>query len=108
VPLVGPFLRFEPFEIALETTSDYEFCYDLLKSPGHHAAMAHPLKTRIIAVAKVKKDGRTSSMCERRRNVHQSLRSKRLIYSSFILLNLSLLSSMVCPNLFENLWLVGK
>ncbi|HDS44513.1 MAG TPA: IS110 family transposase [Methanomicrobia archaeon] len=50
------FSGLEGLEIALEASTNYEYFYDLLESLGHHVVVAHPLKTRMIADAKVKTD----------------------------------------------------
>jgi transposase len=50
------FSGLECLEIALEASTNYEYFYDLLESLGHHVVVAHPLKTRMIADAKVKTD----------------------------------------------------
>lgn len=52
------FSGLECLEIALEASTNYEYFYDLLESLGHHVVVAHPLKTRMIADAKVKTDKR--------------------------------------------------
>ena len=50
------FSGLEHLEIALEASTNYEYYYDLLESLGHHVVVAHPLKTRMIADAKIKTD----------------------------------------------------
>jgi transposase len=52
------FSGLECLEIALEATTTSEYFYDALKSLGHHVVVAHPLKTRMIADAKIKTDKR--------------------------------------------------
>jgi transposase len=47
------FSGLEHLEIALEA-STHEYYYDLLESLGHQVVVAHPLKTRMIADAKIK------------------------------------------------------
>jgi transposase len=47
------FSGLEHLEIALEASTNYEYFYDLLESLGHHVVVAHPLKTRMIADAKI-------------------------------------------------------
>jgi transposase len=44
----------ERLEIALEASTNYEYYYDVLESQRHRVVVAHPLKTRIIADAKIK------------------------------------------------------
>jgi transposase len=54
---IGEFFSgLERLEIALEASTNYEYFYDLLESLGHHVVVAHPLKTRMIADAKIKTD----------------------------------------------------
>ncbi|RZN44272.1 MAG: hypothetical protein EFT35_00140 [Methanophagales archaeon ANME-1-THS] len=50
------FSGLERLEIALEASTNYEYYYDLLESLGHRVVAAHPLKTRMIADAKIKTD----------------------------------------------------
>jgi transposase len=50
------FSGLERLEIALEASSNYEYYYDLLESLGHRVVVSHPLKTRMIADAKIKTD----------------------------------------------------
>lgn len=50
------FSGLEHLEIALEASTNYDYFYDLLESLGHHVVVAHPLKTRMIADAKIKTD----------------------------------------------------
>lgn len=40
--------------IAFEASGNYEYFYDLLESFGHRVIPAHPLKTKMIAEAKIK------------------------------------------------------
>jgi transposase len=42
--------------IAYEASGNYEYFYDVLSGLGHEVKLAHPLKTRLIAEAKVKTD----------------------------------------------------
>jgi transposase len=50
------FAGFGNLEIALEATTNYEYFYDVLEGLGHHVVVAHPLKTRMIAEAKITTD----------------------------------------------------
>lgn len=50
------FSGIEDLEIAIEASSNYEYFYDLLESLGYKVVLAHPLKTRMIADAKIKTD----------------------------------------------------
>lgn len=50
------FSGLEDLEIAFEASGSYEYFYDLLESLGHKVVLAHPLKTRMIADAKIKTD----------------------------------------------------
>ena len=50
------FSGLERLKIALEASTNYEYYYDLLESLGHRVVVAHPLKTRMIADAKIKTD----------------------------------------------------
>jgi transposase len=50
------FSGLERLEIALEASTNYEYYYDLFESLGHRVVVAHPLKTRMIADAKIKTD----------------------------------------------------
>ena len=50
------FSGLENLEIAFEASSNYEYFYDLLESFGHKVVLAHPLKTKMIAEAKIKTD----------------------------------------------------
>jgi transposase len=50
------FSGIEDLEIALEASSNYEYFYDLMEGLGHKVVLAHPLKTRMIADAKIKTD----------------------------------------------------
>jgi hypothetical protein len=45
------FSGLERLDIALATSSNYEYFYDLLESMGHHVMVMHPLKTRMVADA---------------------------------------------------------
>jgi transposase len=47
------FSGLERLEIALEASTNYEY-YDLLESLGHRVVVSPPLKTRMIADAKIK------------------------------------------------------
>ena len=47
---------------ALEATSNYQWMYDKLESLGHRVDLAHPLKVKAIASAKVKTDKIDSSI----------------------------------------------
>ena len=42
--------------VALEATTNYEYFYDLLDGLGTTVNLSHPLKTRLIADARVKTD----------------------------------------------------
>lgn len=58
---------FKPFaeskvSIALEATSNYQWMYDTLEGLGHQVSLAHPLKVKAIASAKVKTDKIDSSI----------------------------------------------
>jgi transposase len=50
------FSGLEDLEIAFEASTNYEYFYDLLESLGHKVVLAHPLKTRMIAEARIKTD----------------------------------------------------
>ena len=50
------FACLENLEVALEATTNYEYFYDVLASLGHRVVVAHPLKTRMIAEAKITTD----------------------------------------------------
>ncbi len=50
------FSDLEDLEIAFEASTNYEYFYDLLEGLGHKVVLAHPLKTRMIADAKIKTD----------------------------------------------------
>ena len=52
------FSDLENIEITFEASSNYEYFYDLLESLGHKVVLAHPLKAKIIAEAKIKTDKR--------------------------------------------------
>jgi len=56
------FSDLENLEIALEATTNYEYFYDLLESLGHRVVLAHPLKTRMIAEAKITTDKISAKM----------------------------------------------
>jgi transposase len=53
---IGFFSGLKRLEIALEASTNYEYYYDLLESFGHRVVVSHPLKTRMIAGAKIKTD----------------------------------------------------
>jgi len=46
----------EDLTIAFEASGNYEYFYDLLEGLGHKVVLAHPLKTKMIAEAKIKTD----------------------------------------------------
>ena len=50
------FSGLERLEVAIEATTNHEYFYDLLVGLGHHVVVAHPLKTRMIAEAKIVTD----------------------------------------------------
>ena len=50
------FASLENLEVAIEATTNYEYFYDLLEGLGHRVVVAHPLKTRMIAEAKITTD----------------------------------------------------
>ena len=50
------FSDLEDLTIAFEASGNYEYFYDLLESFGHKVVLAHPLKTKMIAEAKIKTD----------------------------------------------------
>jgi len=50
------FASLENQEVAIEATTNYEYFYDLLEGLGHRVVVAHPLKTRMIAEAKITTD----------------------------------------------------
>ncbi|MDI6885461.1 MAG: IS110 family transposase [archaeon] len=50
------FSDLEDLEIAFEASTNYEYFYDLLEGLGHKVVLAHPLKTRMIAEARIKTD----------------------------------------------------
>lgn len=50
------FSGLEDLTIAFEASSNYEYFYDLLEGLGHKVILAHPLKTKMIAEAKIKTD----------------------------------------------------
>jgi transposase len=57
------FSGLERLEIVLETSTKYEYYYDLLESLGHRVVVApHPLKTRMIAAAKIKTEKRDAKI----------------------------------------------
>jgi transposase len=43
-------------KVAYEASGNYEYFYEVLSGLGHEVKLAHPLKTRLIAEAKVKTD----------------------------------------------------
>lgn len=45
-----------PVTVALEATTHYTWMYDTLESLGHRVQLAHPLKVRAIASARIKTD----------------------------------------------------
>lgn len=50
------FYGLEDLTVAFEASSNYEYFYDLLEGLGHKVVLAHPLKTKMIAEAKIKTD----------------------------------------------------
>jgi transposase len=50
------FSGLEDLTIAFEASGNYEYFYDLLEGLGHKVILAHPLKTKMIADAKIKTD----------------------------------------------------
>lgn len=50
------FSGLEDLTIAFEASGNYEYFYDLLEGLGHKVVLAHPLKTKMIAEAKIKTD----------------------------------------------------
>ena len=50
------FSEFEELTIAIETCNTWEHIFETLETDRHQVALAHPLKTRIIAEARVKTD----------------------------------------------------
>jgi transposase len=50
------FSGLEDLTIAFEASGNYEYFYDLLEGLGHNVVLAHPLKTKMIAEAKIKTD----------------------------------------------------
>jgi transposase len=50
------FSGLEDLKIAFEASGNYEYFYDLLEGLGHKVVLAHPLKTKMIAEAKIKTD----------------------------------------------------
>ena len=50
------FQEFKELTIAIEACNHWEHIFEILESKGHHVVLAHPLKTRIIAEARVKTD----------------------------------------------------
>lgn len=46
----------QPVTVALEATTNYAWMYDTLESLGHTVKLAHPLKVRAIASARIKTD----------------------------------------------------
>jgi len=50
------FASLENLEVAIEATTNYEYFYDLLEGLGHRVVVAHPVKTRMIAEAKITTD----------------------------------------------------
>lgn len=46
----------EGVRVAYEASGNYEYFYEVLSGLGHEVKLAHPLKTRLIAEAKVKTD----------------------------------------------------
>jgi transposase len=50
------FSGLEDLTIAFEASGNYEYFYDLLESFWHKVVLAHPLKTKMIAEAKIKTD----------------------------------------------------
>jgi len=52
----GFFSGYERITIAIEACNTWEHIFDTLEMDGHQVVLAHPLKTRIIAEARVKTD----------------------------------------------------
>jgi len=50
------FSGLERLDVAVEATTNHEYFYDLLECLGHHLVVAHPMKTRMIAEAKIVTD----------------------------------------------------
>ncbi len=50
------FQDFKDLTIAIEACNHWEYIFEILESKGHQVVLAHPLKTRIIAEARVKTD----------------------------------------------------
>jgi transposase len=50
------FSGLERLDVAVEATTNHEYFYDLLECLGHHVVVAHPMKTRMIAEAKIVTD----------------------------------------------------
>ena len=50
------FSEFEKLTIAIEAYTTWEHIFETLETDRHQIALAHPLKTRIIAEARVKTD----------------------------------------------------
>ena len=46
----------QPVTVALEATTNYAWMYDTLEHLGHTVKLAHPLKVRAIASARIKTD----------------------------------------------------
>jgi transposase len=50
------FSSLENVEVAFEASGNYEYYYDILDSLGYKVHLSHPLKTRLIADARIKTD----------------------------------------------------